>query len=42
MSSQALNSKEVQAGLKDILLGPAKLYELLRGEPDASQAGQFA
>ena len=34
MSAQALGSKEVQAGLKDILLGPARLYELLRGEID--------
>ena len=30
MSSQALGSKEVQNGLKEILLGPAKLYEKLR------------
>ncbi len=32
MSSQALNSEEVQRGLRDILLGPAKLYEALRGQ----------
>lgn len=32
MSTQALNSEDVQQGLKDILLGPAQLYELLRGE----------
>lgn len=32
MSSQALNSEDVQKGLKDILLGPAKLYEALRGQ----------
>lgn len=32
MSSQALDSEEVRTGLKEILLGPAKLYELLRGE----------
>ena len=31
MSSQALNSERIQNGLKDILLGPAQLYELLRG-----------
>ena len=30
MSSQALNSQEIQTGLKEILLGPAKLYEKLR------------
>ena len=30
MSSQALDSAEVQDGLKEILLGPAKLYEKLR------------
>ena len=30
MSSQALNSEEVQTGLRDILLGPANLYEKLR------------
>lgn len=30
MSKQALNSERVQDGLKDILLGPAELYEALR------------
>ena len=30
MSKQALNSKRVQDGLKDVLLGPAQLYEALR------------
>ena len=30
MSSQALNSEEVRTGLRDILLGPANLYEKLR------------
>lgn len=30
MSSQALNSQKIQEGLKDTLLGPAKLYEALR------------
>ena len=30
MSSQALGSKEIQDGLKEILLGPANLYERLR------------
>lgn len=42
MSSQALASERVRAGLKDILLGPAQLYEALRargrraGPSDAS------
>lgn len=30
MSTQALGSERVRAGLKDILLGPAQLYEALR------------
>lgn len=30
MSKQALDSEKVRSGLKDILLGPAKLYEALR------------
>lgn len=34
MSTQALGSEAVRAGLKEILLGPAKLYEALRGETD--------
>jgi type I restriction enzyme R subunit len=32
MSKQALDSAKVRAGLKDILLGPAQLYEALRGK----------
>jgi hypothetical protein len=32
MSTQALNSPEIQRGLKDILLNHAGLYELLRLE----------
>jgi type I restriction enzyme, R subunit len=32
MSSQALNSERVRDGLKDILLGPAQLYEALRAK----------
>ncbi|MDD3762394.1 MAG: type I restriction endonuclease [Nevskiales bacterium] len=32
MSKQALDSEKVRQGLKDILLGPARLYEALRGE----------
>lgn len=38
MSSQALNSIEVQGGLKDILLNHAGLYETLRGVPIGSGA----
>ena len=30
MSSQALGSERIREGLKDILLGPAQLYESLR------------
>jgi type I restriction enzyme R subunit len=30
MSRQALDSAKVRAGLKEILLGPAQLYEALR------------
>ena len=30
MSTQALNSERVREGLKDVLLGPAQLYEALR------------
>jgi type I restriction enzyme R subunit len=32
MSKQALDSATVRAGLKSILLGPAQLYEALRGQ----------
>jgi type I restriction enzyme R subunit len=32
MSKQALDSEKVRNGLKDILLGPAELYEALRGK----------
>jgi len=32
MSMQALNSATVQAGLKDILLNHARLYESLRAQ----------
>ncbi|WP_027175433.1 type I restriction endonuclease subunit R [Desulfovibrio aminophilus] len=30
MSTQAINSEKVRAGLKDVLLGPGRLYESLR------------
>ncbi|HYG25799.1 MAG TPA: hypothetical protein VD906_02730, partial [Caulobacteraceae bacterium] len=34
MSRQALDSAKVRAGLKSILLGPAQLYEALRGRSE--------
>lgn len=30
MSKQAIDSQKVRDGLKDVLLGPAQLYEALR------------
>ncbi|WP_435575189.1 hypothetical protein [Burkholderia cenocepacia] len=30
MSTQALGSQRIQEGIKDVLLGPAQLYEALR------------
>ncbi|MCC7151285.1 MAG: type I restriction endonuclease subunit R, partial [Rubrivivax sp.] len=38
MSSQALGSERVRDGLKDILLGPAQLYEALRARSDAGRS----
>jgi len=38
MSSQALGSERVRDGLKDILLGPAQLYEALRAKAQGSAA----
>ena len=38
MSKQALDSERVRSGLKDILLGPAQLYEALRGRGKNSNA----
>jgi len=35
MSKQALDSEKVRSGLKDILLGPAKLYEALRARGES-------
>ncbi|SFQ57775.1 type I restriction enzyme, R subunit [Variovorax sp. OK605] len=35
MSSQALGSERVRDGLKDILLGPAQLYEALRAQSNS-------
>jgi type I restriction enzyme R subunit len=37
MSRQALDSDKVRSGLKDVLLGPAQLYEALRAKGDAPQ-----
>lgn len=37
MSKQALDSEKVRGGLKDILLGPAKLYEALRERGDLAK-----
>jgi type I restriction enzyme, R subunit len=39
MSTQALDSQRVRDGLKDILLGPARFYEALRGRGAAGPAG---
>ncbi len=38
MSRQALDSDKVRAGLKSILLGPAQLYEALRGQHPGTPA----
>ncbi len=37
MSKQALDSEKVREGLKNILLGPAELYEALRAKATGSQ-----
>ena len=34
MSKQAIDSEKVREGLKDVLLGPAQLYESLRAKSD--------
>ncbi len=39
MSAQALGSERVRDGLKDILLGPAQLYEALRAQAQSHQSG---
>jgi type I restriction enzyme R subunit len=36
MSKQALDSENVRSGLKDVLLGPAQLYEALRAKAEVS------
>jgi type I restriction enzyme, R subunit len=40
MSKQALDSDKVRSGLKDVLLGPAQLYEAFRAKGD-SVSGQI-
>jgi type I restriction enzyme R subunit len=40
MSKRALDSEKVRSGLKDVLLGPAQLYEALRARGD-SVSGQI-
>lgn len=37
MSTQALASDRVRSGLRDVLLGPAQLYEALRARAEAAQ-----
>ena len=37
MSTQALSSETVREGLKDVLLGPAQLYEALREQANVEQ-----
>jgi hypothetical protein len=39
MSKQALESERVREGLKDVLLGPAELYEALREKADQQPVG---
>jgi len=40
MSQQALGSKRVQNGLREVLLGPGRLYEALRERDNTGRAGQ--
>jgi hypothetical protein len=39
MSKQAIGSERVREGLKDVLLGPAQLYEALRDKGDEQGLG---
>jgi type I restriction enzyme, R subunit len=41
MYKQALDSEKARSGLKDVLLGPAQLYEALRARGD-SALGQIS
>jgi type I restriction enzyme, R subunit len=40
MSKQALESEKVRAGLKEVLLGPAQLYETLRAKSEDTKAAE--
>jgi type I restriction enzyme R subunit len=40
MSTQALGSEAVRSGIKDVLLGPARLYESLRGHAAGEETGE--
>ena len=40
MSTQALESEKVRKGLKDVLLGPAQLYEALRAKGDLATSAE--
>jgi type I restriction enzyme R subunit len=40
MSKQALESEKVRSGLKDVLLGPAQLYEALRARGEGAPASE--
>jgi type I restriction enzyme R subunit len=42
LSKQALESEHVRSGLKDVLLGPAQLYESLRARGEANSAGNLS
>jgi len=42
MSKQALESERVRSGLREILLGPAQLYEALRSRAEAAVATREA
>ena len=39
MSKQALASQAVRLALKEVLLGPGQLYEMLRGKVSGRSAG---
>jgi type I restriction enzyme R subunit len=39
LSKQALESQKVREGLREVLLGPAQLYETLRGRAGQEYAG---
>ena len=41
MSTQALGSESIRTGLKDVLLGPARLYETLRGQAVRDQVNSM-